>query len=85
MKNGDVIALAIRENFLLLTSDKDFGEITFRKGMWGQGVVLLRLFGLSPEKKAEIVAKAFESYHQRFEGNFSIITPSSIRIRKPPI
>ncbi len=53
--------------------------------MWGQGVVLLRLFGLSPEKKAEIVAKAFESYHQRFEGNFSIITPSSIRIRKPPI
>jgi predicted nuclease of predicted toxin-antitoxin system len=55
-----VLARANEKNALLLTSDKDFGELVFRKGKLAcGGVVLLRLAGLSPERKAEVTLKAF--------------------------
>jgi predicted nuclease of predicted toxin-antitoxin system len=38
-----VLALAHAANRLLLTDDKDFGELVFRQGRPVPGVVLLRL------------------------------------------
>ena len=39
----ELIQRAQTENRLLLTEDKDFGELVFRAGMLVPGVVLLRL------------------------------------------
>lgn len=56
----DVFERANEKTALLVTADKDFGEIVFRdKKLGSDGVVLLRLAGLSAEKKAEIVSEAF--------------------------
>ena len=67
---------------LLLTEDKDFGEIVFRDGhLSSGGVVLLRLAGLSVEKKTRIVSDAFREYELRFVDHFSVISPGKIRIR----
>lgn len=41
-----VLALANQETALLLTADKDFGEIVFRQRLHTHGVVLIRLAGL---------------------------------------
>ncbi len=46
---------------VLLTSDKDFGDLVFRRRLLHSGVLLLRLEGLMPEKKANMVA-AMESH-----------------------
>lgn len=51
-----VLASANREAALLLTADKDFGEMVFRQRLHTHGIVLIRLAGLSPSRKAEIVA-----------------------------
>lgn len=40
---------------LLVTADKDFGELVFRQGHVHSGVMLLRLAGLSNHAKAELV------------------------------
>ncbi|MBL8214718.1 MAG: DUF5615 family PIN-like protein [Bryobacterales bacterium] len=37
---------------VLLTADKDFGELVYRKGLRYSGIVLLRLTGLSSDKAA---------------------------------
>lgn len=42
-----VLNLANNESAILLTSDKDFGELVFRLRRIAAGVVLIRLFGLS--------------------------------------
>jgi predicted nuclease of predicted toxin-antitoxin system len=42
-----VLHLANREQALLLTADKDFGELVFRQHRLTTGVVLLRLAGLA--------------------------------------
>jgi hypothetical protein len=46
------------------------------------GVVLLRLFGLSPERKAEIVSAAFVRHGLEFRDAFTVVTPGPIRIRR---
>lgn len=51
-----VLRLADQNSALLLTADKDFGELVFRMGNIHTGVVLTRLAGLSPETKARIVS-----------------------------
>lgn len=67
---------------LLLTADKDFGEMVFRDGrLTSNGVVLLRLAGLTAESKAETVSSVFGVRGGEFANNFSVIAPGKIRIR----
>src|SRR6187551_898192 len=39
----DILAFAVRENRIVITNDKDFGELVFRDQRPHRGVVLLRL------------------------------------------
>lgn len=47
MPDETVLDLARNEGALLLTADKDFGELVFRQRRLTSGVILLRLEGLS--------------------------------------
>jgi len=38
----EVISLAICESRILITNDKDFGELIFRQGRTTQGILLIR-------------------------------------------
>lgn len=58
--DNEVMRRANKESALLLTTDKDFGEIVFRQGTVIHGVVLVRLAGLSPQRKADIVTKVIQ-------------------------
>ncbi|MGH7064185.1 MAG: DUF5615 family PIN-like protein [Stellaceae bacterium] len=46
--DAEVMRQALRNNRLLLTEDKDFGELAFRLGLPVLGIVLLRL---NPERR----------------------------------
>ena len=81
----EVASLAARESALLLTSDKDFGELMFRQRRAAQGVVLIRLSGLSADLKAALVASALRGHAAELPGNFAVITPGGVRIRKPTV
>ncbi|MCL4458018.1 MAG: DUF5615 family PIN-like protein [Nitrospirae bacterium] len=76
-----VLELANRERAILLTADKDFGELVFRMKKLAIGIVLVRLAGLSPAKKAEIVVNIINQHLQELSEAFSVITPTGIRIR----
>ncbi len=76
-----VLDLAKREGVLLLTADKDFGELVFRLRRLSSGVVLIRLAGLSPSKKSEIVVLFIMKHFSELIESFSVITPVGIRIR----
>jgi predicted nuclease of predicted toxin-antitoxin system len=43
LSDADVITLALRERRLLLTEDKDFGDLVFRRERSVPGVVLIRI------------------------------------------
>jgi len=77
-----VLDLANRESALLLTADKDFGELVFRQHRFMIGIVLIRLAGLSLLLKAEIVANMINQHLRELPNAFVVITPAMFRIRR---
>ena len=66
---------------LLITENKDFGELVFRQGLVHMGVVLVRLAGLSPRAKAASVSTVLANHEAELLEVFSVISPGRVRIR----
>ena len=80
-----VLDLANQEAVPLLTADKDFGELVFRQRRLAPGTVLIRLAGLSPTSKAEVVARSISEHVSELSQAFTVITPGTIRIRRADV
>jgi predicted nuclease of predicted toxin-antitoxin system len=80
-----VLERAVAEQRVLLTFDKDFGELAWRFGLPAQcGIVLLRL----PMPSAAVVgSKIAQILVERsdWEGYFSVVEPGRIRMRPLPL
>lgn len=77
-----VLGLANDESALLLTEDKDFGELVFRQRRLALGIVLIRLAGLSQAKKAGLVVRLIDDHGAELPQSFTVITPGAIRVRR---
>jgi predicted nuclease of predicted toxin-antitoxin system len=81
LSDTDVIALASRENRLLLTEDKDFGDLVFRWRRPVPGVVLMRVDLANPELKAARLFAAIERSGEEFFGRYTVIEEARMRSR----
>jgi len=80
----EVLARSRQEERLVVTFDKDFGELAFRFGLSTQsGIILFRLSGSSPEADNARVLAAFASGID-WTGHFSVVTNDRIRVRPLP-
>ena len=77
-----ILRLANQRKAILLTADKDFGELVFRLNWIHCGIILVRLAGITPDKKAEIVLEAIKKHQDEFLSAFAVISPGIVRIRK---
>ena len=82
MADEEVLNRARNTQSVLLTADKDFGELVFRQQRLHTGIVLLRLAGLAPAEKGQIVGAAIEAHADELEGGFSVVTDKVVRIRR---
>jgi hypothetical protein len=53
LTDNDVLAQSVTEERILLTEDRDFGELVFRGQKSAYGVVLLRIPSKERQKKAD--------------------------------
>jgi predicted nuclease of predicted toxin-antitoxin system len=83
ISDQDVLNLANHEHAILLTADKDFGELVYRQRLINPGVILLRLSGLLPTAKAELVLKEIAAHMKEIRGSFVVLSHRTIRIRQP--
>jgi predicted nuclease of predicted toxin-antitoxin system len=77
-----VLAIARREKTLLLTADKDFGELVFRNGELHFGVLLIRSHDGNLEENAANALAAIEQHGQGLLNRFSVLSGSALRIRQ---
>ena len=82
IEDDEVLRRANEAGALLMTADKDFGELVYRQRRVHAGVVLLRLGGLSPAEKAETVANVLRDHGPELTGAFSVVSPGAVRIRR---
>ena len=78
----DVLARANRRSTVLITGDKDFGELVYRRKQPNPGVVLVRLSGLTQQRKAAIAIQVFADHAADFAGAFSVVTETGVRVRR---
>ena len=80
--DDETVLLKSREaSAVLLTADKDFGELVFRQGLAHCGVMLIRLAGITPERKADLVSWAFAQHSRELHRRFSVLSSRALRIR----
>lgn len=81
LSDVEVVALAFREGRLLLTADKDFGELVFRRGQTVPGLILLRI---DPENGPLVRTRLLEAVDQFGEelfGRYVVIDEVRFRSR----
>jgi predicted nuclease of predicted toxin-antitoxin system len=80
----DVLARAHRENRVLITFDKDFGQLVFQQGARAaHGVILFRISQFSSVAAAERVSAAL-TLRDDWTGHFSVVDDFGIRMRLLP-
>jgi predicted nuclease of predicted toxin-antitoxin system len=77
-----VFTRANQDSAVLMTSDKDFGEIVYRQRRLANGVVLIRLAGLSSVQKAQVVVSAIAEHLEEIPRAFVVIEPGRVRVRR---
>lgn len=84
LPDEDVLARAQQERRLVVTQDKDFGELAFRARLLADcGVILFRLAGANPDQDNRRVLEVLESTTE-WVGQFAVVTKHQVRIRALP-
>ena len=82
LEDTKILAMAFKENRIVVTNDKDFGNLIFKQKLKSAGIVLLRLHDQSSKAKIKALDFLINTYFSRLFGNFVVISISGIRIRK---
>ena len=80
LSDSDVLALAYTERRVLLTADRDFGDLVFRQKQLHAGVVLLRLEDEGLDIKRSRLEHVLDTYADRLN-QFLVVTANAIRVR----
>ena len=80
--DSEVLNISNNENALLITEDKDFGDLVFRMNFKHSGILLLRFFSTPVENKNQKVFETIHSYYDNLKNNFSTLSDKRLRIRK---
>jgi len=79
--DSDLLARAVAEHRVLLTHDKDFGELAFRVGCPADcGIILVRLGGEGAASDIQATIRVVNS-RSDWVGHFSVIESQRIRMR----
>lgn len=77
----EVLAAARREETLLITADKDFGELVFRSGEPHFGVLLLRSLDGDADRKPENIRTVIARHGGNLANRSSVLAGGALRIR----
>jgi predicted nuclease of predicted toxin-antitoxin system len=83
-KDQQVLARAQQEKRILITFDKDFGELAFRSKLSSEGgIILFRITALSSKHIAQVAVQALAS-RTDWAGHFSVVEDQRIRMTPLP-
>jgi predicted nuclease of predicted toxin-antitoxin system len=81
ISDSDVLRVAHQEERVVLTLDKDFGELAVRDTRFPScGIILVRLPRMDPSQMARYLRDVIGS-REDWEGHFSVIEEDRIRMR----
>lgn len=82
MADEDIIRIAVSEGRMVVTMDKDFGELVYHYSTRHSGVLLLRLEDETGAEKLRVVRHIMENYSSHLKDCFCVFRNEKLRIRK---
>jgi predicted nuclease of predicted toxin-antitoxin system len=82
MPDADILALAAAEDRLVITMDKDFGELVYRSKQSHAGVLLLRMEDADGQAKRAVIEAIVTNHLDELGGHFSVYQQGRLRIRR---
>jgi len=79
-----VMEAALASGRILLTEDKDFGQLVYANGQASRGVILIRFPSQTRSHLGEQVATAVDQLGSRLLGAFTVIQPGRVRLSQNP-
>jgi predicted nuclease of predicted toxin-antitoxin system len=77
----DILDAADSDDRVLITEDRDFGELVVRQRLKVRGVILLELDRLPSAAEAELVAEIVRIHESKLTGNLLVVEPARVRVR----
>ena len=66
---------------MVVTMDKDFGELVYHSGKAHSGVLLLRLEDATGDEKVEIMQFIMDNFSSQIENKFCVFKNGRLRVR----
>lgn len=82
ISDSNVLNICVAQKRILITNDKDFGELVFLEKRVSEGVLLLRYEKEDSNEKVKKVIFFIKKYKNRIKNNFIVLSEKGIRIRK---
>jgi predicted nuclease of predicted toxin-antitoxin system len=82
-EDAEILDKACADRYIVVTNDKDFGELVYRSGHPHAGIVLLRLRDESAANRVAVRKSVLEHHAADLDGNFVVATDTQVRVRKP--
>lgn len=77
----DVLGVTDSGDRVLITEDRDFGELVIRQRLKVRGIILLELDRLPSAAEAERVAEVVRIHASKLTGNLLVVEPARVRVR----
>ena len=81
MSDLEILNLAVKEKRIVVTMDKDFGELVFGSNKRHFGVLLLRLENASSDEKLLVIKSIFKKYLDELPNHFCVYQNQTLRIK----
>ena len=78
--DDEVLTKAFVENCILITNDKDFGEMIFRERRTHHGINFMRLDDERGINKIKVLEQLLENYAEKLPEQFITVTETKVRI-----
>ena len=78
-----ILRVAADEGRIVMTADKDFGELVFRMGHRSAGVILLRIDVASERERLEVLERFWPRIESAAPDHFVVVTAR--RVRRTPL
>ncbi|MEZ4825738.1 MAG: DUF5615 family PIN-like protein [Bacteroidia bacterium] len=75
-----ILEKAFTEKWVIITNDKDFGDLIFRDAMEHSGVIFLRLENERSVNKILALKNVLDQFSDQIENQFIVATETTIRI-----
>lgn len=79
ISDSEIISLASESNSVIITMDKDFGELVYNRNFVHKGILLLRLEDAVAEEKLASIQNIIPEHIDKLKNKFSVYQNGKLR------